>query len=143
VTTPRAPRPTATVRDVDGRPLDRDTYARALAEQANPSTPWEGDRVRITYGDGSTAEGRWECVGGDVEDYGLVLDDGTVHTRSGGQVARVILGRVDRPLLPLLMQGEAAAIAALLDELAGVYRGEPLGQVARQLATTLYGRLEI
>jgi hypothetical protein len=80
VTTPRTPRPTATVRGLDGRPLDRDTYARALAEQADPHTPREGDRVRITYGDGSTAEGRWEYLGDDVEDYGLVLDDGTLHT---------------------------------------------------------------
>jgi hypothetical protein len=44
---------------------------------------------------------------------------------------------------PLLGDGEAGAVAALLDELSGVYRGEPLGQLARELAVRLYDRLGI
>jgi hypothetical protein len=42
---------------------------------------------------------------------------------------------------PLLGDREAAAVAALLDELSGVYRGEPLGQLSRELAVRLYDRL--
>jgi hypothetical protein len=54
--------------------------------------------------------------------------------------------RADRGLdddrLALLSEEEAQAIAGLLDELAGVDRGEPLGQLARGLAVRTYDRLE-
>ena len=45
--------------------------------------------------------------------------------------------------LPVLSEGEGLAAAELLDELAAVYRGEPLGQLARELALRLYDRLGI
>lgn len=48
---------------------------------------------------------------------------------------------VDR--VPLLADGEAQAVAALLDELAGVYLGEKLGWLARELAVWIYDRLGI
>lgn len=80
------PRPTASVRDVSGNPLNRDEYAERL---------------------------RGQLVDGD---------------RSGG-----------RPLT--LMAAEAAVAARLLDELAGVYRGESLGALAQELSALLDGRL--
>lgn len=43
-----------------------------------------GDRVRLTYGDGSAVEGTWH---GDV----LVGDNGQVHSHTSGQVARDLL----------------------------------------------------
>ena len=143
MSTPTTARPTATVRGLDDAPLDRDHHARALADQADPDTPVEGDRVRLTYGDGSTVEGRWEYIGGDVEGYALHLDDGTVHPHVAGQVARDIVHRVPRPRLALLTHGEALVAAQLLDELAGVYRTEPLGELARDMAVRLYDRLGI
>ena len=74
-------RPTATVRDRAGNPLDRDEYAADLRTQ---------------------------------------LTDG----RSTGH--------------PLMLTGvHAAVVARLLDELAGVYRGETLGTLARELAMLL------
>ena len=136
-------RPTATARGTDGLPLDRDDYARALSEQADPTGPAEGDRVRLTYGDGSTVEGRWAFVGGDVEGPALLTDAGSVHAHVTGQVRRDVLERATRPRLPLLTHDEAVAAAALLDELAGVYPGEQLGSFARDLAVRLYDRLGI
>ncbi len=83
----RAPRATANVRDIAGRPLDGDDYAAWLADQA----------IRLP------AEDR----------------------------------------LPVLAEGEASAVAALLDELAAVYPAEAMGQLARELAVRIYDRLGI
>jgi hypothetical protein len=141
--TPSLVRPTATVRGVDDAPLDRDAFAALLAEWADPDTPIEGDRVRLTCADGGTVEGRWEYVGGDVEDFALILDDNTVHTPVTGHVDRDIVRRIPRPRLPLLTEAEALVVAALLDELLGVYPGEPLGALAREMAVRLYDRLGI
>lgn len=80
-------RPTATIRDLDGHPLDRDEYAEALTLQSHAATPDQR--------------------------------------------------------LPLLGEGEATAVAALLDELAGHYPEEDLGRLARNLALRLYDRLGI
>ena len=44
---------------------------------------------------------------------------------------------------PVLSEEEGLAVAALLDELAGVYNGEDLGQLARELAVRIYNRLGI
>jgi len=44
---------------------------------------------------------------------------------------------------PLLSEPEALAVAALLDELAGVYPDEDLGQLAREMAVRLYDRCGI
>lgn len=43
-TAPGTQRPTAMIRDADDRPLDRDEYAQALAQQAQP-TPETSDRA--------------------------------------------------------------------------------------------------
>lgn len=43
--------------------------------------------------------------------------------------------------VPILSVQEAQAVAALLDELAGVYREEDLGHFARELAVRIYDRL--
>jgi DNA-binding PadR family transcriptional regulator len=45
------------------------------------------------------------------------------------------------PRLELLREGEATTVAALLDELAGIYPDENLGRLARELAVRLYDRL--
>jgi hypothetical protein len=80
------PRPTATVRDRAGNPLNRDEYA---------------ERLRERLGDG---------------------------------------GRSTGPTL-MLTAAQAAVAARLLDELAGVYRGESLGLLARELSALLDSRL--
>lgn len=54
--------------------------------RANPGAPREGDRVRLTYGDGSSVEGTWRAV--------LERDDGHLHTHTRGQVRRDVLTRV-------------------------------------------------
>jgi hypothetical protein len=77
-----APRPTATARDRDGNPLNRDEYAERL-------------RARLTDGGRSTGDA----------------------------------------LRPTAAQ--AAVMARLLDELAGVYRGESLGALAHELSVLL------
>jgi hypothetical protein len=77
------PRPTATVRDAAGNPLNRDEYA---------------ERLRERLGGGSA-----------------------------GQTT-------------MLTAAQAAVAARLLDELAGVYRGESLGVLARELSALLDGR---
>ena len=81
-----APRPTATVRDSHGDPLDRDGYTERLRE---------------------------------------------------------LLAAADRPAgPPLTLTGAQATVAArLLDELAGVYRGESLGTLAHELSAVLDSRL--
>jgi hypothetical protein len=76
------PRPTATVRDRAGDPLNRDEYA---------------ERLRARLADGG---------------------------RSTGQTL-------------MLTAAQAAVAARLLDELAGVYRGESLGLLARELSALL------
>jgi hypothetical protein len=43
----------------------------------------------------------------------------------------------------VLSEEEGLAVAALLDELAGVYNGEDLGQLACELAVRIYDRLGI
>ncbi len=136
-------RPTAMIEDLDGQPLDRDEYAAMLTEQIDPTEPAEGDQVRLTYGDGSTLEGRWTFIGGDVEALAVVTEDDKVHTHVTGQVRREVLTRAERPRLPLLNEQEALAVAALLDELAGVYDGEALGRLARAMAVRIYDRLGI
>lgn len=79
------PRPTATVRDRAGDPLNRDEYAQRLREQ--------------------------------------LADDGL----SGGRTVPVTAA-------------QAAVAARLLDELAGVYRAESLGLLARELSAVLASR---
>jgi hypothetical protein len=76
------PRPTATIRDRAGNPLNRDEYAARLRVQIN----------------------------------------------KGGRP-------VGQP--PMLTAAQAEVVARLLDELAGVYRGEDLGALARELALLL------
>ena len=80
------PRPTATVRDRSGSPLNRDEYA---------------ERLRERLGDSG---------------------------RSTGQTM-------------MLTAAEAAVAARLLDELAGVYRGESLGRLAQEVSALLDSRL--
>jgi hypothetical protein len=80
-----APRPTATVRDGAGNPLNRDEYAVRLRAQ---------------------------------------LTDGG---RSTGHV--------------LLTATQAAVVARLLDELAGVYRGESVGTLAHELSAVIDSQL--
>ena len=72
-----------------------------------------------------------------VDGRPLSRDDYAAHLQ-----ARAELGRGEQRR-PLLGDEEAQAVAALLDELAGVYRGEDLGRLARELAVILYDRLGI
>lgn len=70
-----------------------DTY---LGDTNVDSPPRQGDRVRLTYGDGSGCEGLWTLTpDGPV----LLLDDGTVHRHTSGQVRRDVLARAEQPPL--------------------------------------------
>ncbi len=51
--------------------------------------PCNGDRVRLTYRDGSTAEGLWQ-------DGTLIRSDGTVHPRTSGQVRREVIDQAEQ-----------------------------------------------
>ncbi len=137
-----ATRPTPVARSADGRPFERDKYAAMLAEQADPSAPGEGDRVRLSYDDGDTVTGRWEFIGGGVNAFGLLADDGRVHTDVTSGVRREVIERAERPRLALLSRDEALVVARLLEELAGVYEDEQLGLLARRMANRVYGRLD-
>jgi hypothetical protein len=53
----------------------------------------------------------------------------------------IALPAADR--LPVLAEGEAATVADLLDELAGIHSGEPLGRLARDLAHRIHDRLSM
>lgn len=64
----------------------------AVYDDRDPEGPIPGDRVRLTYGDGSTVEGLWEWdpePGG----YGALVrrDDGSVHRHTSGQVTREVI----------------------------------------------------
>lgn len=83
-----------------------------LAELADPTGPAERDRVRLAYSDGSTVEGEWRFVGGDVGASVLFTDDGRVHGHVTGQVQRQVLRRAERPRLALLTASEAHVVAA-------------------------------
>ncbi len=132
---------TAVARGADGKPLERDEYAARLAEQAHPSAPGEGDRVRLTYDDGATAIGRWEFIGGGVAAFGLLAEDGRVHTDVTSRVRREVLQRAEHSRLPLLNRDEALVVAHLLEELGGVYVDEQLGLLARSMANRVYDRV--
>ena len=81
-----APRPTATVRDGAGNPLNRDEYAVRL-------------RAQLTEAGRSTGHA-------------------------------------------LLTTPQAAVVAGLLDEMAGVYRGESLGVLAHELSVLLHNQVD-
>lgn len=70
--------------DDEGRFLRETTVT---VEETGPADdgPREGDRVRLTYGDGSTVEGTWRAV--------LERDDGTLHTHTRGHVRRDVIAR--------------------------------------------------
>jgi hypothetical protein len=52
--------------------------------------PDAGDRVRLTYGDGSGCEGTWEDT---PDGPALRLDDGTLHAHVTGQVCHEVIER--------------------------------------------------
>ena len=63
----------------------------------------------------------------DRDDYAAALWDRVEDTR--GDERR-----------PLLSDGEAAVVADLLDELAGVYGSEEMGRLARSMAVLIHDR---
>lgn len=139
-------RPTAGVRGLDDAPLDRDDYADALRRQADG--PDQGDRVRLHHVDGRVMEGVLTFASSTDENdvqaaLVLVTDDGAWHYDAVTAARTELVQRSDHPRLPLLTDGEAQAVAALLDELAAIYPGEDLGRYARDLAVRLYDRCGI
>ncbi len=98
--------------------------------------------MRLSYDDGGTVTGRWEFIGGGVDAVGVLADDGRVHTDITSGVRREVVQRAERPRLALLSRDEALVVARLLEELAGVYAGEQLGLLARQLANRVCDRLD-
>jgi hypothetical protein len=58
------------------------------AANRDGAAPDAGDRVRLTYGDGSSVEGTWELT---PNGPALRLDDGTLHEHVTGQVRREVI----------------------------------------------------
>jgi hypothetical protein len=56
--------------------------------------------------------------------------------------ARITEGGRPAGHLPVLTAAQAEVVARLLDELAGVYRGESLGTLARELAVLLDSQVD-
>ena len=60
---------------------------RLIARQPD-DRPCNGDRVRLTYRDGSTAEGLWQ-------DGTVIRGDGLVHAHTGGQVRLEVIDQAE------------------------------------------------
>jgi hypothetical protein len=65
----------------------RKKWERVIKDSAAPDV---GDRVRLTYGDGSSCEGTWEAT---PAGPALRLDDGSLHEHVTGQVRRDVIER--------------------------------------------------
>ncbi|NEK86479.1 hypothetical protein GCU60_12050 [Blastococcus saxobsidens] len=92
--------------------------------------PCNGDRVRLTYRDGSTAEGVWQ-------DGTILRGDGIVHSHTSGQVRREVIDQAEQWRPDAAVVGWAAGCTC-------GWRGtpwtrvpvaEPADPAARRLAT--------
>ena len=92
--------------------------------------PCNGDRVRLTYRDGSTAEGLWQ-------DSTILRGDGIVHSHTSGQVRLDVIDQAEQWRPDAAVVGWAAGCTC-------GWRGtpwtrvpepEPAGAAARRLAT--------
>ena len=104
--------------------------ARGLLIARRPHAgPRNGDRVRLTYRDGSTAEGIWQ-------DSTLIRGDGIVHAHTRGQVGLIVIKQAEdwRP--------DAAVVGWAAGCTCG-WRGAPWTRVPPELADPAARRLAV
>jgi hypothetical protein len=102
--------------------------ARGLLIARRPGDgPCDGDRVRLIYRDGSTAEGVWQ-------DGTLLRGDGIVHAYSGGPVRREVVEQAEEWRPDAAVVGWAAGCAC-------GWRGTPWTRVPPGLADPAARRL--
>lgn len=104
--------------------------ARGLLIARRPDDgPGDGDRVRLTYRDGSTAEGLWS-------DGTLIRGDGIVHPRTTGQVRREVIDQAEQWRPDAAVVGWAAGCTC-------GWRGTPWTRVPPELADPAAQRLAV
>jgi hypothetical protein len=91
--------------------------------------PGNGDRVRLTYRDGSTAEGVWQ-------DGTLIRGDGIVHPRTSGQVRLEVIDQAEE------WRPDAAVVGWVAGCTCG-WRGTPWTRVPPGLADPAARRLAV
>jgi hypothetical protein len=89
--------------------------------------PCDGDRVRLTYRDGSTAEGIWS-------DGTILRGDGIVHAHATGQVRREVVEQAEKWRPDAAVVGWAAGCTC-------GWRGTPWTRVPPELADPTVRRL--
>ncbi|WP_254791216.1 hypothetical protein [Blastococcus tunisiensis] len=89
--------------------------------------PCNGDRVRLTYRDGSTAEGLWQ-------DGTLLRGDGIVHAHTSGQVRHEVIDQAEEWRPDAAVVGWAAGCTC-------GWRGTPWTRVPPELADPAARRL--
>lgn len=125
-------------------PMSRRLFAGILRWRADHQDPQDGDVVAVSdRGTGELlGEGRWEYRDDQPEgSWGAV-----VHTDGGplsvpGGAGLTVTTPLPRPRPAVLTSAELSVTAELLAELGAVYAGEPLGEVADQLARRISDEL--
>ena len=104
--------------------------ARGLLVARRPDEgPCNGDRVRLTYRDGSTAEGLWQ-------DSALLRGDGIVHAHTSGQVGLEVIEQAEE------WRPDAAVVGWVAGCTCG-WRGTPWRRVPPELADPAARRVAI
>jgi hypothetical protein len=104
--------------------------ARGLLIARRPDDgPCDGDRVRLTYRDGSTAEGLWQ-------DGTILRDDGIVHAHTTGQVRLEVIDQAEQWRPDAAVVGWAAGCTC-------GWRGTPWTRVPPGLADPAARRLAL
>ena len=104
--------------------------ARGLLVARRPDEgPCNGDRVRLTYRDGSTAEGLWQ-------DSTLLHGDGIVHAHTSGQVGLEVIEQAEE------WRPDAAVVGWVAGCTCG-WRGTPWTRVPPELADPTARRLAV
>jgi hypothetical protein len=102
--------------------------ARGLLIARRPDDgPCDGDRVRLTYRDGCTAEGLWQ-------DGTLIRGDGIVHAHTSGQVRLEVIDKAEE------WRPDAAVVGWVAGCTCG-WRGTPWTRVPPELADPAARRL--
>ena len=91
--------------------------------------PCNGDRLRLTYRDGSTAEGIWQAGT-------LIRGDGIVHAHTSGQVRREVIDQAEQ------WRPDAAVVGWVAGCTCG-WRGTPWTRVPPELANPAARRLAV
>jgi hypothetical protein len=132
---------------LDDPGMPRDAFAGILSWQFHHGFPQDGEAVRVfdrRSGD-FLAEGTWEARTDQPDgSYGAVLhtDEHEVFSVPGG-VRTEVTGALPRVRPQILTEPQLVVAAELLLELAAVYRGEPMGALADEVAHTITSGLGV